>query len=71
MVQCLAYGSGKVSFKGIMSNLNRRSVWELKNKAEWRCAFPKIITGDNIVSVEQTQLKVDGKTLLNISTLDL
>lgn len=71
MVQRLAYRSGKVSFKGTMSNLNRRSVWELKNKARWRRAFPKIITRDNIVSVEQTQLKVDGKTSLKMSTVDL
>lgn len=67
----MAYRSGKVSFKGATSNLNRRSVWELKNKARWRRAFSKIITGDNIVSVEQTQLKVDGKTSLKMSTVDL
>jgi hypothetical protein len=30
MVPCFAQVSGKVSFKGIMSNLNSGHVWELK-----------------------------------------
>jgi hypothetical protein len=45
MVPCFAQVSGKVSFKGIMSNLNSGHVWELKKKPEWRQAFQRLLSG--------------------------